>query len=224
MRVRAIAWGAAAAGLLLASGCQGAAGSPAAAPLPPPGRAGHLTLASGAYSITVEAATLPTSQPVRATASLRPAGYSMVVTPQGSYTVRFGASPTGGAVRWTVRLSRAVAWVLDVRGGTTHLDLNLSGLHLTGLAISGGAESMVVDFPAPAGVVPVNISGGANQMSLRFGRGSAATLRLGPGVRRIVGAGPEAGNQYQVGRGGRSGDRYRIVVSSGAAEVAIGSL
>lgn len=215
LRILAVAVGA-----LAVAGCQGSA-SPAKFSLPPPpGGAAHLTLTDGAYAVDVTARPATQSSAVLARAGRSPTSYSVLTTPQGSYSLRFSRSGEG-AQSWTVWLSRRPEWSVVVEGGTTHLVLDLTGLRVSSVAIAGGAYTMVVDLPPARGQVPVEVSGGANRISFVIPAGSRATLLAGPGVSRVQGGTPEGSRRYVFGSSGPSAAGYRISVTSGAALVVL---
>jgi hypothetical protein len=177
-------------------------------------------IANGAFQVQLLAGPANQGEAVAATSGQVPFSYSILAGGGPSYTLRFSAGRTG-AVRWTVRLSPRWRWDVVVRGGTTHLILDLSALQLQSLNLGGGAYTMVIDLPRPRGVIPVDVTGGANQMTFRVPPATDATLTVGPGVSRVQGGTAIAAGRYSFGGGGPSGDEYLIKVSSGAALVVL---
>ena len=206
---------------LAIAGCQGSAPQPGSLPTPPSGGTARLTVLNGAYSVELVAGPVTQSAALLASSRRSPTSYSVVATPEGAYSLRFSGSG-GGSQSWTVRLSRKLGWAVVVEGGTTHLVLNLSGLRVRSLVIAGGAYTMVVDLPPTRAEVPVEVTGGANQMTFVIARGSSATLLAGPGVSRVEGGSPEGSGRYVVGSGPAAAG-YQIRVTSGAALVVLSS-
>jgi len=77
-----------------------------------------------------------------------------------------------------IKLSTAVPWRIEVRGGASEVNAHLDGLDLSGLEIRGGASTFRVELPEPSGEVPVRISGGASEIIVRRPPGVAARVRL----------------------------------------------
>jgi DNA-binding MarR family transcriptional regulator len=77
-----------------------------------------------------------------------------------------------------VVLSAAVPWHIELKGGASEVVAELGGLDLSGLEVRGGASSVRVELPAPSGMVPVRISGGASEIVVRRPPGVAARVRL----------------------------------------------
>ena len=208
-------------GSLAIAGCQGSASQQNRSLPPPPGGTAHLTVTDGAYAVEVMAGPASQSQAVVAASSDRTStSYSVLVTPHGSYSLRFSGSREG-AQSWTVWLSRRPSWSVVVQGGTTHLVLDLTVLRLSSLTIAGGAYTMVVDLPPAQGQVPVRVTGGANRISFVIPTGSSATMLVGPGVSRVQGGRPEGPRRYVLGATSPSPAGYRISVTSGAALVVL---
>ncbi|MBX3064534.1 MAG: MarR family transcriptional regulator [Anaerolineae bacterium] len=77
-----------------------------------------------------------------------------------------------------VTLSSAVQWQIVLQGGASEITAELSELNLSSLEVKGGAHMAQIDLPAPSGIVPVRISGGAVQTSIRRPAGTAARVHL----------------------------------------------
>ena len=124
-----------------------------------------------------------------------------------------------------ITLSPRAAWALAL-GGVARMRADLRGLELRSLELSGGASDLDLVLPAPRGVVPVRIGGGARAVALRLPAGAAAQLRIGGGASRIT-----FDDQYlgAVGGGIRlrtddadgAPDRYEIEVGGGASRLTV---
>lgn len=81
-------------------------------------------------------------------------------------------------------LSSAVDWAIDVRGGAAHVRGDLTNIRLRSLEVSGGASKLDLTLGAPAGVVPIRVSGGASDVRLMRPAGAAVRL-LVQGARAV---------------------------------------
>jgi DNA-binding MarR family transcriptional regulator len=77
-----------------------------------------------------------------------------------------------------VTLSTAIPWQIVIQGGASDVNANLAGLNLAGLEVKGGLSSIRLDLPKPSGAVPVRISGGASEITVRRPAGVAARVHL----------------------------------------------
>lgn len=85
-----------------------------------------------------------------------------------------------------VSLNTAIAWQLELKGGVSRLDAELSGLKLEGLELTGGASDCVVRLPPPSGTVPIRVAGGASDLTLHLPPGAAARLQVKGGVSKLA--------------------------------------
>jgi len=77
-----------------------------------------------------------------------------------------------------VTLSRAIPWQIVIQGGTSEMTAELGGLNLTFLEVKGGLHVVHLDLPAPTGRVPMRISGGVSEVTVRRPAGVAARVHL----------------------------------------------
>ena len=77
-----------------------------------------------------------------------------------------------------VTLSVAIPWWIAIQGGASEVTAELGGLDLAGLEVKGGASMIRLELPAPSGVVPIRISGGASVITIRRPTGVAARAHL----------------------------------------------
>jgi DNA-binding MarR family transcriptional regulator len=77
-----------------------------------------------------------------------------------------------------VTLSVAIPWQVVIQGGASEITAELGGLNLAGLEVKGGLNMVRLDLPAPSGVVPMRISGGASKVVVRRPAGVAARVHL----------------------------------------------
>jgi DNA-binding MarR family transcriptional regulator len=118
-----------------------------------------------------------------------------------------------------VVIHRDVRWKVTVRGGASHLVIDLRGARLASLAVTGGANTVEIDLPVPEGLVPVRLHGGVSHMLVTRPdgvpvvptlRGGSTTMKVDgqsvPGYGRViglVGGAPAAGYSIDV-KGGAS--------------------
>ena len=77
-----------------------------------------------------------------------------------------------------VTLSVAIPWQIVIQGGASEFTAELGGLNLAGLEVKGGLHMVRLDLPAPSGVVPMRMSGGASEVVVRRPVGVAARVHL----------------------------------------------
>jgi hypothetical protein len=133
----------------------------------------------------------------------------------------------GGRRTADIGLNQDLAWTVDVAGGATHATLDLVGLRLGELNVSGGANSVVAHLPKPSGTVSIGVSGGASNVTLDRPLGVPVKLHASGGVNSIT-----VDGQHQSGLGDTdfstrgydaATDRYEIDVSGGASSVSVGT-
>lgn len=100
---------------------------------------------------------------------------------EGVVTIRYprrllGLGEKQGAA--AVALSTVIPWRIVIQGGAAEVVAELGGLDLAGLEVMGGFSMIRLDLPAPSGVVPIRISGGASEITVRRPAGVAARAHL----------------------------------------------
>lgn len=150
------------------------------------------------------------------------------VTEWGSeITIRYHGGPfSWGRCAAHVRLRPDLAWALRIRGGISRGDLDLSGLELRALEITGGVSRLDLTLGRPDGAVPVDIHGGVSRAELRRPSDVAVHLEVRGGASRL------ALDTQQFGAVGgcirletpthrTSSDRYDIRVGGGASRFSV---
>ena len=107
----------------------------------------------------------------------------------GVVTIRYprrllGLGEKQGAAE--IALSVATPWRIVIQGGTAEVVTELGGLNLAGLEIKGGFSMIRLDLPAPSGVVPIQIVGGAPEITVRRPAGIAVRVYLKGWVSELV--------------------------------------
>jgi len=104
-----------------------------------------------------------------------------VAAKEGVVTIRYPRRlwVLGGEQRVAeVTLSVAIPWRIAIQGGASEVTAELGGLDLDGLEVKGGASMIRLELPAPSGMVPIRISGGASEITIRRPAGVAARVHL----------------------------------------------
>ena len=99
----------------------------------------------------------------------------------GAVTIRYprrllGLGEKQGAAE--VALNTAIPWRVVIQGGAAEVVAELGGLDLAGLEAEGGFSMIRLDLPAPSGVVPIRIKGGASEITMRRPAGVAARIHF----------------------------------------------
>jgi hypothetical protein len=123
-------------------------------------------------------------------------------------------------------LHPAVEWSLQFRGGLSHFEADLAAGKLARLEVSGGVSNVRFDLPAPTGVVPVRISGGASDLGVRRPADIGVALAVGGGISslRLDDQGFDAiGGSTRLAAGAVHGDtpRYALEISGGASNLQV---
>jgi len=85
----------------------------------------------------------------------------------------------GGSQRAAeVSLNAAIPWRILIQGGAYDITAELGGLDLAGLEMKGGQSMIRLNLPVPSAVVPIRISGGASEITIRRPADVAARVHL----------------------------------------------
>jgi hypothetical protein len=127
-----------------------------------------------------------------------------------------------------VTLTDRIPWTVKISGGTANAHLDLRRLQLAKLEISGGVSRMDAQLPSPKGTVPIDISGGVTNLTLRAPAGAQWHVAANGGVSgvRINGSlfAADGGDFQQESPGYASAsDRLDIEISGGASRVDFGT-
>jgi DNA-binding MarR family transcriptional regulator len=77
-----------------------------------------------------------------------------------------------------VTLCATIPWQIVIRGGAAQIIAELGNLDLTGLEVHGGLSSSRLELPVPSGAVPIQINGGASEITVRRPAGVDARVHL----------------------------------------------
>jgi hypothetical protein len=125
-----------------------------------------------------------------------------------------------------VTLNSRIPWEIEIRDGASRLTADLRELELRSFGVSGGASRVEVTLPRPSGIVPVRIVGGASNVTIHQPKGVAARVRVVGGStnlafdeKRFGAVGGEVSLRSPEHEG--ASDRYDIIITGGASNVAI---
>jgi cell wall-active antibiotic response 4TMS protein YvqF len=127
--------------------------------------------------------------------------------------------------RLDAQISDALPWTVKCATGAIRGDFDLATTQLTAFDCRTGASRITVNLPAPKGVVPVRIDGGALRVDLVRPSGAAMKVSSTGGALQL-----RADGTHQDGFGNRewrstgfdaASDRYEVTVSGGALNVNI---
>ena len=85
-----------------------------------------------------------------------------------------------------VTLNAAVPWQITIQGAMSEVDAEVGSLNLAGLEIKGGLNIIRLELPVPKDVVPIRISGGASEITVRRPAGVATRAYLKGWVSHFV--------------------------------------
>jgi len=144
----------------------------------------------------------------------------------GEVTVRYRRQLFASR-RARVRLNASIPWQVEVRGGITDLGGNLE-VQLAALEVTGGANHIKLELPAPSGTVGVRVTGVVSSAVMRRPSSVPVHLRVDGGISHLrfddVTASQVGGHRhYESGDYGSTPDRYDIEILGGASTVNVGS-
>ena len=177
------------------------------------GNAAHLRIRSDAGAALLYAATFERRGP-----RIRARG--------GTVTVAYPGILSLGAGRGVIGLNGTVPWTVEVRGGASNVDADLSGVPLTGFSLIGGSSRVDCRLPRPAGTVVLRIRGGASRVAFRRPAEIPVRVRVTGGLSKLrVDA-----RQYRAMGGPAAldspgyedaSDRYELAVDGGASHITV---
>jgi hypothetical protein len=142
----------------------------------------------------------------------------------GASTDVFLSAP--GAAQLTVTLNTAVAWQLNLGGGTTRTDADLRDGQVTGIAITAGSDVINLALPRPRGDVRVQLAAGTSQFLLSLPEGVPAQVIAsgGAGGVSLEGrhyTGVAAGAVFSTAGWGTDTAGFEVDATAGADQVTV---
>jgi hypothetical protein len=92
-------------------------------------------------------------------------------------------APNAPAV--TVTLNADVSWQINLDGGASRTDVDLSGGQLSGISFNAGSSLVTLALPRPHGTVPVAMVGGASAFQLSLPAGVPARVTAAGGASEV---------------------------------------
>jgi hypothetical protein len=133
------------------------------------------------------------------TASFGPGGSLLTVTtPAGTPVPTLSESEPDGSANGTlvdltapnapavtVTLNADVSWQINLDGGASRTDVDLSGGQLSGISFNAGSSLVTLALPRPHGSVPVAMVGGASAFQLSLPSGIPARVTAAGGASEV---------------------------------------
>jgi hypothetical protein len=126
-----------------------------------------------------------------------------------------------------IRLNPAVGWAIDIRDGVSRWNADLREVELRGIDVRGGVSHLDLQLPRPTGEVRIHVSGGASQVTLRRPAGVAARLQVAGGASKLA-----LDDQFFGAVGGpvrleapdhaATAERYVVEIGGGASKITVG--
>jgi hypothetical protein len=91
-----------------------------------------------------------------------------------------------GPAEATVELASDVAWSVRLDGGSVEQNLDLRTTRVKAVDFAAGAQRIDLTLPAPTGIVPVRMTGGASVFDLHLTTGAQAQVRFNGGAGEAV--------------------------------------
>jgi DNA-binding MarR family transcriptional regulator len=145
----------------------------------------------------------------------------------GTVSVSFPGIWRGGSGRGEIVLNGRIPWAIEIRGGASNMEVDLSGAPgVTGVFMSGGASRVELALARPVGTAPLRIRGGASRVTIRRPRALPVRVRVTGGLSKVS---VDGESFAAFGRGAvldtpgyeSAADRYELVVEGGASRITV---
>jgi hypothetical protein len=138
----------------------------------------------------------------------------------GLVQVQLGESGRSGPSTVEIELATATRWHVRIVGGATQQTIDLSAGRVAEVALVGGATSVDLTLPRPAGNVPVRMVSGVATWAVHLPDGVPAQVFVGAGAGTVTVDGATrtgvAGGTTVTGDGwAQAADRYEVIASGG---------
>jgi DNA-binding MarR family transcriptional regulator len=124
-----------------------------------------------------------------------------------------------------VVLNTAVSWAIRVKGGANPVTADLVSVHVTEIDMSGGMSNIEFRLGAPAGAVPIRVTGGASRMTFHRPAGTPVRLHVRGGISdvRLDDRNLDSASRVAWETPGYDGvaDRYDITVRGGMSRLSV---
>jgi hypothetical protein len=126
-----------------------------------------------------------------------------------------------------IQLNPRHPWRFQIQGATWNTVLEIAGLDVRAIKLDSGAAKVECFLPRPRGVVPIEVSGGVEGLSLHRPRGVAVAADISTGAVRIklddfsVKAAVMDSQWESTDGASTAPDRYQLRISGGAVQVTL---
>jgi DNA-binding MarR family transcriptional regulator len=125
-----------------------------------------------------------------------------------------------------ITLNGSIPWEIELQNGVSRLQADLRELHLSSLAVTGGASRIDVSLPKPTGTVAVRVSGGASRVTVRRPSTIPVRVHVSGGLSKLSLDGQRSGGisgevRWESPAFKSASDRYDIDISGGASQVTV---
>jgi DNA-binding MarR family transcriptional regulator len=144
----------------------------------------------------------------------------------GTVSLAFTGLWGAASGRGQVILNATIPWAVDIRGGASEMEVDLSPVSLSEMAMTGGASRVHLGLGSPVGTVPLRVRGGASRVTVRRPAAVPVRVRVSGGLSRLTLDGrrlPSAGSGSVLDSAGYEGavDRYELSVEGGASRITV---
>jgi hypothetical protein len=131
-----------------------------------------------------------------------------------------------GPAEASVELASDVSWSVRLDGGSVEQDLDLRTTRVRAVDFTAGAQRIDLALPAPTGVVPVRMTGGASVFDLHLTPGAQAKVRFSGGAGEAVidgtpTSGLAGGTVLSTSNLDTAADHYAVDAVAGVATLTI---
>jgi hypothetical protein len=138
----------------------------------------------------------------------------------------FGEGHGNGPAEIHVDLAADVAWKVRLDGGAAEQTVDLRTATVKAVDFGAGAQRINVTLPAPVGIVPIRMTGGASVFDLHLPVGTEAEVRFTGGAGQAVidgaaSAGLAGGTVLHTANFHTTADHYAVDAVAGVASLSL---
>lgn len=146
---------------------------------------------------------------------------------EGTVSIQYRGRPFDWRKRRAdVTLNASLPWTVEVNGGASRLTAYLDAVDMAGFEMVGGVDKMGMALGRPRGVVPIQISGGANRVQVERPAGVPVRLHVQGGMgkgeldgQKVGGSGHDAVLHSEGARSAK--DVFEIEVIGSVASIRV---
>jgi hypothetical protein len=125
---------------------------------------------------------------------------------------------------WTLRFTPRIPLEFTVQSGVGNVDIDLSGLKVTQLDLSGGVGNTSVTFPATSGTTRASIDSGVGNIRVRIPEGVGARVRIDKGLGNLNVRNnrlSRSGNDYVSSNYDTAANKLELDINGGVGNITI---